>query len=175
MPAAVPLAIAIAPAVIGGTAAVVGAKMQSNSAKRAAAAQQHSNDAALDYQKEQDQYLRQRYELEDKREEEARAAYRQYLAANGRGPSPGTPAAAPENTSPVAMAARAAVMAPGYSAQPSVRDLAPAPASGGAPAPGPVDPGPSTVADVSSMPMPTIADTSRWNEWAPYLTQHQAS
>jgi hypothetical protein len=162
MPVGAGLAVAGVGAVVGG---VVSAKANNNATK----AQMKAGSDALAYQKEQDQYLRSRYELEDQREQEARKAYQQYLAANGRGPAPQT-SGTPSSMSPVAVAARAAVTQPGYSAQPTIRDMAP-----GAPPSPTVESGPVPVAaqsaDVSTMP--TIADTSRWSEWEPYLAQNR--
>jgi hypothetical protein len=155
----------------GGTVAAT--KIQSNAANKAARLQRDATRDALDYEREQDQYVRSRYEKEDAREDEARRLYQQYLAANGKGPAPGTtPAAtAPTNMDPVAVAARAAVSQPGYSsrpAQPTLRDMAPAPSDGPALTPADME-GRAPVAA-----MPTLADTSRWSEWEPYLRQNQA-
>ena len=73
MPAAVPIAVAAAPALIAATGAVIGGKMQSNSAKRAAAAQERSTSQALDYQKSRDT-------IEDQRYQKKYDLYQQYLA-----------------------------------------------------------------------------------------------
>ncbi len=154
----------------GGTVAAT--KISSDASKRAANISAHSTDQALAYQKEQDQYVRSRYELQDQREQEARRAYQQYLADHGKGP-------APTNTNSVANAARTAVMQPGYDSHAALtlRDLAP----GAAPAPPPpastVNPGPVPVmasqsADVSTQP--TLADVRPWTEWNRYLNQAQA-
>lgn len=60
MPAAVPW-IPLMAAGVAGTGAVVGAKIQSNSAKRAAEAQRQSTSEALAYQREQDALTERHY------------------------------------------------------------------------------------------------------------------
>lgn len=148
-------------------AGVIGAAyLSSRAQKNAAKSQERSTDKALAYEKEQDQYLRSRYEKEDAREEEARRGYQMYLASQGKGPSP-----APDNMNPVAVAARAAVMQPGYSAQPAqptMRDMAP-----GAPAPADA-PAPMAAGHADVSTMPTVADLGQWNKWEPYLQQNRA-
>lgn len=169
MPVGAGLAVAGVGAIVGG---VVSAKANNNATK----AQMKANSDALAYQKDQDAYLRSRYELEDQREQEARRGYQAYLAANGKGPAPTATPATPENMSPVAVAARAAVSQPGYTAnpaQPTIRDLAPSVREGVSVPAAPSRPVEAPMGEVSAMP--TLADVSQWEKWDPYLAQSRAS
>lgn len=167
MPVGAGLAVAGVGAIVGG---VVSAKANANATK----AQMKSNSDALAYQKEQDQYLRSRYELEDQREQEARTGYQQYLASQGKGPAPSS-----VRTPNLIQGNGLAVTKSGTVAPPTLRDMAPA-APPSMPAAGPVAPPPALTpsdmaaagsADVSTMP--TIADVGRWNEWDPYLNKNR--
>lgn len=153
---------AIALGVAAGTAVggVAAAKAQSSAAKHAADIQAHSTSDALAYQKEQDAYLRSRYEKEDAREDEARRGYQQYLASMGKGPAP---ARGVDVGLPGGWTGSAPLI--GQPAQPTLSDMAPA---GSQPAAKP---------DVSTMPVstkPTLADLGKWNEWDQYLNPQQA-
>lgn len=151
----------------GGTVAAT--KIQANAANKAARLQKQATDAALADEKEQRQYVRSQYEKEDQREQEARAGYQQYLASMGRGPAP-TTSGTPTNMSPVAVAARNAVMQPGYSAHPAqsvqpttLQDLAVSPVAPALMGPTPDHAG--SMADISTGQGRTLEDLSRWNDW----------
>lgn len=167
------MAVTLGAAAITAAGVYAASRASSNASKRAASIQAKSTADALAYEKEQNQYVRSRYEKEDAREDEARKLYQQYLAANGRGPAP-APAAAGGGAAPTGSAGPAGAMgsmaAMGLTAQPTIRDMAP---GGAAPAltaaDGPVSA--ASGADVSTMP--TIADSGRWNEWEPYLQQNR--
>ena len=169
MPAAV--AIPLGVAALGAASKYGAATSGSRAAREAAAAQERSTSAALDYQKGRDT-------LDDKRKAEAWADYqRRHDAWEQRnfGAKSGASAAAPTNMDPVAVAARAAVSPGGRygpdaaGPNPTLRDMAP-----GAVAPPAPEPAPAMGAQANVSTMPTIADTARWEEWAPYLAQGRA-
>lgn len=163
------MAVTLGAAAIAAGGAYLAARSANNASKHAASISAKSTADALAFEKEQNQYVRSRYEKQDAQEDEARKLYQQYLAANGKGPAPGGNGVAIPNL----MQGHGAIAGGGT---PTIRDMAPMGAAAG-PAPAPaltVADGPVSAAsggDVSTMP--TIADTGRWNEWDPYLRQNQ--
>ena len=159
-------------AIATGTAAVIGAglaaggtvaaaKMQSNANRRATESQNRQTDSALAYQREQDAYARSQEERRWQDYQQRHAAWEQRNFGSRGGGS------GPVNNSPVANAARAAVMGGGSGAIPPQQ----VPQSGGdtiATLMG--QPGQAPVAEVGMAP-DNLANLAQWSRHQNYFGQ----